>query len=82
MPPTKQTGTKSPLETPFSFIVTRMYDFNKATYHGKNFNYPEQKALLEDNIPKIQTILNPSNHDRSKAYEKDLTHGKPYFACE
>ena len=47
---------------------------------GPNFDYNKDKYLLDEKT--VKSLLNPENNDRSKAYEKDLTHGKPYFACE
>lgn len=49
-----------------------------------HFDYQSalEKGTLENNREEIKKILNPPGHDRSKIYEKDLTHGKPYFACE
>ncbi len=68
--------------------VTGIYGINaqgnfvRMPGYGSSFHYEADKHLLEDNRSKIQNQINPPDHDRSKAYEKDLTHGKPYFAGE
>lgn len=52
------------------------------TYWPFNYENALKKGILENNRTEIKKLLNPENHDRSKVYEKDLTGGKPYFACE